>query len=181
MAFDSVSPAYLDPPHPHIPAPSLLYTTPFLRVLHFFILVCYFLYSNFNIFSGYLFYTNLTCFSFSRSNFNTFSGYVFYTSLTCFSFLHSNFNTFSGHVFLQSDTTIGLSLMDRFTSAMLDFFQGAMAKEDSSVSRVRQFDGLAPVMLPDHVSRPASVGRHRVLLVFLEGLDKALVFVHLFL
>ena len=30
----------------------------------------------------------------------------------------------------QSDTTIGLSLMDRFTSAMLDFFQRAMVKED---------------------------------------------------
>ncbi|CAN0473341.1 unnamed protein product [Ascophyllum nodosum] len=52
-----------------------------------------------------------------------------------------------------SDTTIGLSLMDRFTSAMLDFFQAAMAKEDPSVTRVRQFDGMAPVTLPDYVSQ----------------------------
>ncbi|CAM9954343.1 unnamed protein product, partial [Ascophyllum nodosum] len=51
-----------------------------------------------------------------------------------------------------SDTTIGLSLMDRFTSAMLDFFQAAMAKEDPSVTRVRQFDGMAPVTLPDYVT-----------------------------
>ncbi|CAN0463682.1 unnamed protein product, partial [Ectocarpus sp. 8 AP-2014] len=39
-----------------------------------------------------------------------------------------------------SDATIGLSLMDRFTSAMLDFFQAAITKgEDVTANRVRGF------------------------------------------
>lgn len=42
----------------------------------------------------------------------------------------------------QSDASIGLSLMDRFTSAMLDFFQAAMARgEDKTAESVRGFSG----------------------------------------
>ncbi|CAM9483797.1 unnamed protein product [Pylaiella littoralis] len=41
-----------------------------------------------------------------------------------------------------SDSSIGLSLMDRFTSAMLDFFQAAMAAtEDRPADAVRGFTG----------------------------------------
>lgn len=50
----------------------------------------------------------------------------------------------------QSDTAIGLSLMDRFTSAMLDFFQEAMAKgEDKAADGVRGFS--AATTLRDYV------------------------------
>lgn len=42
----------------------------------------------------------------------------------------------------QSDSSIGLSLMDRFTSAMLDFFQNAMAKGvDKASDAVRGYRG----------------------------------------
>lgn len=54
----------------------------------------------------------------------------------------------------QSDASIGLSLMDRFTSAMLDFFQAAMARaEDKTAHIVRGFSGStsAPSILRDDV------------------------------
>ena len=54
----------------------------------------------------------------------------------------------------QSDATIGLSLMDRFTSAMLDFFQAAITKgKDVTANRVRGFssESSAPLNLRDDV------------------------------
>ncbi|CAN0104489.1 unnamed protein product, partial [Ectocarpus sp. 13 AM-2016] len=54
-----------------------------------------------------------------------------------------------------SDATIGLSLMDRFTSAMLDFFQAAITKgEDVTANRVRGFSSgnSAPLNLRDDVT-----------------------------
>ncbi|CAM9333435.1 unnamed protein product, partial [Ectocarpus fasciculatus] len=54
-----------------------------------------------------------------------------------------------------SDATIGLSLMDRFTSAMLDFFQAAITKgEDVTANRVRGFssENSAPLNLRDDVT-----------------------------
>lgn len=55
---------------------------------------------------------------------------------------------------LQSDATIGLSLMDRFTSAMLDFFQAAITKgEDVTANTVRGFSSgnSVPLNLRDDV------------------------------
>lgn len=48
---------------------------------------------------------------------------------------------------------IGLSLMDRFTSAMLDFFQAQMANVDKSAATVRGFSGgVTTPVLRDSVS-----------------------------
>lgn len=57
----------------------------------------------------------------------------------------------------QSDASIGLALMDRFTSAVLDFFQAAINKElqaSAGVARVRRMSSAPQPMLSDHVRRP---------------------------
>lgn len=55
----------------------------------------------------------------------------------------------------QSDVSIGLALMDRFTSAMLDFFQSASNKQSNAaagVARIRRISGVQPPAIGDDVS-----------------------------
>lgn len=60
----------------------------------------------------------------------------------------------------QSDASIGLALMDRFTSSVLDFFQAAFAKEQSrgwaSISAIR---GTPGAQQTTSLQKSVSVGR----------------------